>query len=90
MTTASQYTRGTRPVPRMSSRHFWFIADAIADEVANARSIIPDTPVHEAERQGRLDALANLAELVANRLPASNPLFRRDQFLGACCVPTNA
>lgn len=75
MTTASQKTRTTRPIPPMSSRHFWFIADTLMEAMERS----------EGDNAAKA-ATAEIARMFARRLRQSNGQFRADQFLAACGV----
>lgn len=75
---------GKRGYTSMQSRHYAAIAATIASERYNACRIIPDTIAHEAERQGRLDAVCALAEAMAKDMKAANANFKRERFMAAC------
>lgn len=81
------FTYGNRPgarIPSMEQRHFWFIADTLKAERANALSIIPMTQANEDEIAARLAAVRNLAEAFAIGCAASNSKFSRSKFMAAC------
>lgn len=68
----------------LSKKHFEQFASRINAERLNALSIIIEGPVTQAEQDGRLAALENLANDLCVDFGAANPNFDRHRFLIAC------
>jgi len=68
----------------LTKKHFIKFAAEIDAERLNALSIILEGPVTQAEQDGRLAALENLANNLCVVFRNENPAFDKSRFLKAC------